>query len=262
MVAILSPHLDDAVLSCWHLLSQPGEVTVINVFTAAPQSDAAPAWWDRLTGATDSAQRVRERVEEDREALAFAGRAPVNLGFLDEQYREAEQPLEPLVGELARGLAPGAHVYAPGAIGDHADHALVRAAALELRRAGFAVALYADLPHAIRYGWPSFVTGARSTVAPDLAAAWWDRTLAGTGVVPAVMAPVVHTLDDEAHARKLEAVCAYRTQLAGLQELALRPLGDRETLGYEVVWTLPFTARAAVPARAGRRPASGHRDPR
>jgi len=42
------------------------------------------------------------------------------LDFLDGQYREAEQPLAPLIAQIGR-RSSGAHVYAP-AIGDHVDH--------------------------------------------------------------------------------------------------------------------------------------------
>ena len=71
---ILSPHLDDAVLSCWHLLSGPGDVSVINVFAGSPPPGSGASWWDRLSGATDSAARMAERLAEDREAFAIAGR--------------------------------------------------------------------------------------------------------------------------------------------------------------------------------------------
>jgi LmbE family N-acetylglucosaminyl deacetylase len=252
VAAILSPHLDDAVLSCWHLLTQPGEVTVINVFAGVPASTGALAWWDQLTGASDSGQRVLERVEEDREALALAGRKPVNLGFLDEQYRDQEQPLAPLAAQIEGRLEPGVHVYAPAAFGGHADHALVRAAALELRQTGFAVSLYADLPHATLHGWPVWVTGAGSAASPDLAAALWERTLAQTGVSPTRMPCEVHALDPHSHARKLEAVHSYVTQLQGLLKFGGRPLTDRETLGFEVVWMLPPAATRS-PASALRR---------
>jgi GlcNAc-PI de-N-acetylase len=250
--AILSPHLDDAVLSCWHVLAQPGEVIVVNVFAGVPASTGALAWWDEVTGARDSRQRARERVEEDREALALAGRKPVNLAFLDEQYRDVEQPLAPVAAQIARLLVPGMHVYAPAAFGGHADHALVRAAGLELRSRGFVVSLYADLPHATLHGWPAWVTGAGTAASPGLAAALWARTLAETTVSPATMPREVHTLDPHCHARKLEAVRAYVTQLEGLVEFVGRPLTDRETLGYEVVWNLPATA-TPLTARAGRR---------
>jgi LmbE family N-acetylglucosaminyl deacetylase len=255
-VAILSPHLDDAVLSCWHVLTQPGDVVVVNVFAGVPASLDAPAWWDRYTGATDSLERVHERIEEDRRALALTGSAAVNLDLLDEQYREADQLPAPPTAQIERLLAPGAHIYAPAAFANHTDHGLVRAAALKLRTRGFVVSLYADLPHAILHGWPAWVTGKRFPASRDLAAATWERSLVGTGISPDEMAPTVHELDPGVHARKLEALCAYRTQLEGLRELAGRPLADRETLGYEVVWALPSAATAG-PASAGRHAAAG-----
>ena len=250
VAAILSPHLDDAVLSCWHVLQRRGDVLVINVFAGVPASrPGALSWWDELTGARDSGRRVLERVEEDREALALAGCEPVNLRFLDEQYRDAEQPLAPLAAQIESRVVPGAHVYAPAAFGGHADHVLVRAAALALRDRGFRVSLYADLPHATLHGWPGWVMGTRTATSMDLAGALWDRTLAETGISPATMPREVHQLDPRSHARKLEAVHSYVTQLRGLVEFGGRPLSDRKTLGYEVVWKLPITAaRSSVHA--------------
>ena len=229
---ILSPHLDDAVLSCWHVLTQPGELVVVNVFAGVPAGLEGPAWWDEYTGATDSGERVRERIEEDRRALALAGRSAINLDFLDEQYRDQAQPLEPLVERIEPVLDPGARVFAPAAFANHTDHALVRSAALRLRAAGFDVSLYADLPHATLHGWPAWVTGRRGPVRKDLARGWWEHVLAGTEAVT----PTMHRLDPAARARKISAVRLYRTQLQGLAEFAGRPLTDPETLGYEVAW--------------------------
>jgi LmbE family N-acetylglucosaminyl deacetylase len=243
---ILSPHLDDAVLSCWHLLTQPCEVTVVNVFAGAPEGLAAPAWWDEYTGAIDSGERVRERIEEDRRALALAGREPINLGFLDEQYREAPQPLEPLLEEIAALLPPEAVVYAPAAFADHADHAAVRSVALQLRAAGADVSLYADLPHATLYGWPRWVTRTAGRAARDLPDMVWERALSTTGLPFAELRPTVHPLAREEHARKLAAVRMYATQLPALAELAGRPLTEPAALGYEVIWA------TGAPARAGR----------
>ena len=63
---------------------------------ALPLSLDGPAWWDRYTGATNSLERVRERIEEDRRALALAGRTAVYLDLLDAQYRRAARsPLLP-----------------------------------------------------------------------------------------------------------------------------------------------------------------------
>jgi LmbE family N-acetylglucosaminyl deacetylase len=242
---ILSPHLDDAVLSCWHVLTQPGDVMVINMFAGVPVGLRAPAWWDEYTGATDSGQRVRERIEEDRRALAHAGRESTNLGFLDEQYREHPQPVEQLIEQIAPRLLPDAAIYAPAALTNHTDHLLVRAAALELRSAGADVSLYADLPHATVHGWPAWVAGTRTPATKDLAAAVWARVLASTGLTPAELTPTVHALDPEAHARKLAAVQMYRTQVTALEEFAARPLTDRDLLGYEVAWATGSVSRAA-----------------
>jgi LmbE family N-acetylglucosaminyl deacetylase len=247
-IVILSPHLDDAVLSCWHVLTAPEEVEVVTVFAGVPSELTVPAWWDQYTGAADSGKRVRERIEEDRQALAVAGRTAVNLGFLDEQYRCDEQRVGPLAEQIEARLPPDALIYAPAAFANHADHVLVRAAALQLRDAGFPVALYADLPHATVHGWPAWVKGRRRWGSRDLAAAFWDHALAGTGV----LAPAVYALDGESHQRKLTAVRMYRTQLQGLEEFAGRSVTDREMLGYEVEWATSQSAPAVCPE--GRRP--------
>jgi LmbE family N-acetylglucosaminyl deacetylase len=244
---VLSPHLDDAVLSCWHVLTEPGEVAVINVFAGVPARLAAPAWWDEYTGASDSGERVRERIAEDRRALALAGREPTNLSFLDEQYREHDQPLGPLVEQIEALLPLHAEIYAPAALANHTDHVLVRAVALELRAAGCDVSLYADLPHATVHGWPAWVSGSHKPATKDLAGASWQHALAGTGA----MAPTVHCLDTEARAGKLAAVRMYGTQLEALKEFVGRPLTDREALGVEVAWATGSAATAAGRALPG-----------
>ncbi len=248
---ILSPHLDDAVLSCWHILTQPGEVMVINVFAGVPTGREEPAWWDRYTGAADSGERVRERIEEDRRALALAGRIPVNLDLLDEQYRDGE-PLPSLTGRLREVIEPGARVYAPATFADHADHRLVGAAALELRAQECAVFLYADLPHANVGGWPEWVTGPSDPASNDLVGAFWERCLARTGIPPDDLAPKVHDLDAEAYGRKVAAVRMYTTQVSALTEYVGRSLSDHEALGYEVFWATASRTRAA--GRAASRP--------
>jgi LmbE family N-acetylglucosaminyl deacetylase len=245
---ILSPHLDDAVLSCWHILTQPGEVLVVNVFAGVPASPGGAAWWDAYTGATDSGQRMRERIAEDRRALALAERTAVNLDLLDEQYRGHDHPLPSITTVIEAVLAPGFHIYAPAAFANHTDHALVRAAALELRARGFRLSLYADLPHATLHGWPAWVTGKGAPASKDLAGAAWENALAGTEM----LRPSVQLLDPATLVRKLAAVYMYRTQLRGLQELAGCPLTDRNALGYEVVWATGAPARAV--GRAARHP--------
>jgi LmbE family N-acetylglucosaminyl deacetylase len=233
-VAILSPHLDDAVLSCWSVLSGPGRVLVVNVFTGAPAAGSGARWWDRLTGAGDSAQRMRERIDEDRRALALAGRSAVNLGLLEAQYRD-DGSVPGLVAPLAESLDGGCLLYVPAAMGEHPDHALVRDAALALRRNGAQVILYADLPHAIARGWPSWVAGAAGF--PDVDDEW-ERALRAVGVDAAAADAMVCTLERDRLATKVEALRAYVTQFAALDALAFRPLLNPGTLRYEVFWPL------------------------
>jgi LmbE family N-acetylglucosaminyl deacetylase len=229
--AVLSPHLDDAVLSCWHVLCGADAVVVVNVFSGVPSAGTALGWWDRLTRADDAAARVRARIREDREALALAGRFPVNLGLLDGQHHGA---LEPAVVVDRLSEVGCAAVYAPAALGGHADHVLVRDAALVLRERGVRVLLYADLPHAIRHGWPALVSGDGDVRAGRL----WREGLARAGPALGDVTPIVHVLDRAQQARKLAAVRAYRTQLRALDAIGFAPLSMPEVLRYEVTWAL------------------------
>jgi len=210
---ILSPHLDDAVLSCWHLLCEPGEVSVINVFAGSPPPGSCTSWWDQLTGATDSVTRMAERRAEDRAAFAIAGRTATSLDFLDDQYEPAGQSVDEITSTLRELIDPEAVVYAPAALGEHADHERVRDAGLELSRVGHEVRLYADHPHAVRDGWPAWVNGAKQDTGVDVAA-HWNRRLGAAGITHP--RPAVHHLDSAEHQRKLRAVSEYRTQIPAL----------------------------------------------
>jgi hypothetical protein len=225
------------VLSLWHLLTGPDDVLVLNVFGGSPNGHRGDGWWDTLTRAADSVERVRERHAEDREALALAARAPENLGFLDGQYRDREQPVEPIVEAIEAAVAADALLLAPAALDAHRDHLLVRAAALMLRERGRRVALYADVPHANVYGWPAWVTGAAEDPYLDPLVGW-ERTMDGSGLSLTELSPEVHALDDAAESAKRDALLRYRTQMPALDaqySLLLRP----DVLRYEVVWPLP-----------------------
>ena len=230
MVTLVSPHLDDAVLSCWHLLAADDDVSVVNVFTGPPEDGVQKGHWAVLTMARDSAARTSERVDEDRRALALVGREPVNLGLPEAQYRRNGLAPRALVDALAGHLRGDGLVYVPAAIGHHhADHAVVLAAALascEKDR----LRLYADLPHANMYGWPGWVTGDLDTGGLDVDAAWaW--AFENNGLDPDELEPELHALDDAAFEQKLAAVRAYRTQAPVLARL--RPFAE---LRHELVW--------------------------
>jgi LmbE family N-acetylglucosaminyl deacetylase len=202
-IVVLSPHLDDAALSCWSLIDAPGPVHVINVFAGIPQSGQGGVW-DRKLGISDSAAHMRDRLEDDRAALARAGRAATNLPLLDDQYGGA---LADVPAMLAPHLAPASAVYAPAAIGAHPDHVRVRDAAIALRPD---VRLYADLPYALRWGW---------ALPPELAQRW---------------EPVAIRLGEAQRKRKATALRAYGPQLQALATVL--PAVDSRRARYEVFW--------------------------
>lgn len=232
---LISPHFDDAVLSCWHLVAGGEDLRIVNVFTAVPKDPGARGWWDRLTGAADSQERMRERVAEDRDALATAGRSALGLDFLDDQYRDEVQPLDPIVERLRSELEPGCRLVAPAGLGDHPDHALARDACAALIAEGHPLTLYADLPGSTEYQWPHWVTGAEPDPYLSVDAYWRDALVAGN-FDPDALRPEVHKLDDPQLDRKLEAIGRYPTQVAALRSRAR--LTEPELLRYEVTWSL------------------------
>jgi LmbE family N-acetylglucosaminyl deacetylase len=235
-VLVLSPHLDDAVLSCWSVLTTPREVAVANVFTSVPRPGTLTTW-DRITGASDSAAAMKLRLDEDRRALALAGRRPLNLDLADKQYRRRAPSALRLLEALERALPAASAVYAPAAIGGEADHRLVRSAALELFRSGMPVHLYADVPYAVRLGWPHWVTGMPRDrhLAVDR---WWEPYLDSLPFPPDQLEPHVHTLSVEEAAAKLQAMRAYGTQYPALTGGPVDLLGNPDVGRHEVTWSI------------------------
>lgn len=234
-VLLLSPHLDDAVLGCWSVLTSGDDVQVVNVFTLPPPPGTSTEW-DRLAGVPDSPRLFAMRIAEDARALALAGREPHNLPFLELGYRRGKRvpTWSQVEREIARRVPAAARVLAPMTIGTvHPDHALVRGYALALARQGHAVTLYADIPYAVVYGWPEWVTGAPATPHLDVDA-YWAPSFAGVPVDP--RAARVVRLDDGAAARKLEAMRAYATQLPALDHGPARMISKPEIHGYELFW--------------------------
>jgi LmbE family N-acetylglucosaminyl deacetylase len=232
-VIVLSPHLDDAVLSAWSALTGPGKVQVINVFTGLPSSDVLSPW-DRLTGATSSRARMLERLREDELALSRAGCGATALDFPEAQYRQGPLDSHSLRAELERIIDGAASIWAPAGIGDHDDHLQVRDAALELTRvSGATVRLYADLPYAVKYGWPGWVNSHDDD--PHLVVEeWWRRFLPANLQLTAEK----HELSADDVREKLQALDAYRTQLPGLNGGPLGLLRRPEIIGREVTWAV------------------------
>ena len=153
----LSPHLDDAALSCggriWQQAQAGAQVAVVTVFAGAPEpghslspfADAVHERWGHPSEA------VLARREEDRQALSILGAKAVHWPTMDCIYRTtaggdfayaSEQalwgeihPEETILVQAVRErigalpLLPGGTLFVPLAVGRHVDHRIVRQAA-------------------------------------------------------------------------------------------------------------------------------------
>ena len=168
----LSPHLDDAVLSCGgaiHGQVRRGEgVLVITLFAGLPDYRRLSPFAASLhTAWGDPPDPVGARRAEDAAVMRALGASYRHLSLLDCIYRTAGGAFlytseEALFGDvhpaeadlearIAAGLAPlcaehpGATVYAPLRVGHHVDHQAVWGAALALE--GVRLLFYEDYPY-------------------------------------------------------------------------------------------------------------------
>jgi len=247
---VLSPHWDDAVLDRWSVLSADADVTVVNVCAGVPEPGRLTLW-DDITGAQDSAQRARERLSEDAQALALAGRTPLSLPFLDVQYRRPPGPgLQELDRALTQQVAGASRVHVPAGLGGHPDHLLTRRYGRMLLRSGIPVSMYADLPYCILHGWPHWVDGREPDPHRNVDA-FWRSFLADVPEMGTLRSAHVERLSAEAAAAKLAAMRSYRTQFPALDYGARGLLCDPAIHAFEVSWELEAPGGSPHGAAAG-----------
>jgi LmbE family N-acetylglucosaminyl deacetylase len=217
----LSPHLDDAALSCggWiHSQSSCGVVPlVITCCAGVPDyRDLSPFAQEQHQRWHDPEHPVETRRDEDALAMACIGADYVHLDLLDCIYRRnksgefmyqsdtaifgsVHEEDDLFVTGITERLRPlltqmSVQICAPLGVGHHVDHQLVRRAALLLRSAGFLVEFYEDYPYA------------RDPLKLQEAFVSWLGA----------PFPVVRTLAPTNLEAKVRAVCLYRSQLATL----------------------------------------------
>ena len=186
----LSPHLDDAVLSCGGLIfeqSRQGlQIEIWTIFAGdAPDGPLSPLarrchvdW-----GIPDVHELVSIRREEDQSAAAIVGAEIAHFSLPDCIYRrdaageslypdEVFVPIHPFdqgldadiaVALVAAELEADDILVVPLAIGEHVDHRLARMAAERLDRP---LRYYADIPYVLRK--PELLAPAIQAMASDL----------------------------------------------------------------------------------------------
>jgi LmbE family N-acetylglucosaminyl deacetylase len=218
----VSPHFDDAVLSCADLIAGLSSSFVLTVFSGGPARVGQISAWDRSCGFSTGDDVMAARAAEDVAALNQLGATPSALGF--SQYRAAvplwartvlwrvirhvrtnrgrdllgRDIVERLAGEL-ESMAPQSCVMPLGV--SHDDHLLTSSACLEVARRMPEVRwfVYEDLPYALE-----------DTAGRDAALA----AVRAAGFEPEPMNVVIES-DTE---RKRAAVDCYASQLRGLGE--------------------------------------------
>jgi LmbE family N-acetylglucosaminyl deacetylase len=171
----LSPHLDDAALSCGGaILAHTGagaRVLVVTLSTAAPPPEGPFSTLAQQFHADwnlSPEQAVAARLVEEQRSMERLGCDYHWAGLLDAIYRfpEAYNQRESLFGTPADGdplsaslpiyigklreRFPEAAVYAPLGVGSHVDHLITHAATYTAL--GDRALFYEDLPYAIKPG--------------------------------------------------------------------------------------------------------------
>lgn len=136
-VVIVSPHLDDAVLGCSHLMSAHPGVTVVTVFAGRPDEYPSPVErWDALCGFVEGDEVHVARRAEDAAALAVLDAHPVWLDFVEHSYLPRSDWVRPdgVVDTLATtiGELDPTAVFAPFGLANP-DHDCTHDAALLAR---------------------------------------------------------------------------------------------------------------------------------
>ncbi|NPV68936.1 MAG: hypothetical protein HPY64_17560 [Anaerolineae bacterium] len=221
----LSPHLDDAVLSCGgliHRLVAAGERVAVHTIMAGrpprplPQSPILAdlhARWATIGDPIDTRRREDIRALSQLGALARhaaipdcvyrvtytpAGE-PVALYPSEESLWAAIHPVDtaPLLLDATPLLYPQTDVlHIPLGAGGHVDHRLVRDWGRRLARAnpGLDVFYYEEYPYSLNQG------------AVEAALAAFNP--------PPDLAPILHLLDDDALAAKIAAIACYESQIS------------------------------------------------
>ena len=157
---VVSPHLDDAVLSCALLLAANRRSCIATVFAGGPPAVSPLSPWDKAARYfRDGVDGLGVRRGEDVSAAAMVNATAVHLGYWCRQYRNEKYayhglPDDDLPASIADELQrradqlPGEAWLIPLGLG-HADHRITTDACLILaERSTHDFYVYEDLPYA------------------------------------------------------------------------------------------------------------------
>jgi LmbE family N-acetylglucosaminyl deacetylase len=158
-VLVVSPHLDDAVLSAGQFLAGLPGAVVVTMLAGIPDPPVTTPW-DAASGFATSQEAVETRRAEDEAALALLKATPAHLDFLDGQYAPADPSA--LTDALVEQVERHRPEFVLGPLGvHHDDHERIRDAVLAADL-DVPLWLYEDLPY--RVNRPEAAAAALQTI--------------------------------------------------------------------------------------------------
>ena len=205
-IAIVSPHLDDAVLGCANFMAAHPGAVVVTVFAGNPPEYPTDPMrrWDVQSGFAPGDDVMETRRHEDAAALDLLDATPVHLEFVEHTYNPDDRPVTPDV--LVEGLAPALEALAPTVVLvpfglANPDHDVThRACMLARERLDDAVA------------WWCYEDSGYKHIPGMLA--WRVSSLFRRGLWPTPVCPATDTHET----RKQSAIACYPTQLRALED--------------------------------------------
>lgn len=150
---LISPHLDDAVLSAGQFLANQPGCDVLTVFAGVPDwSRNIVTPYDAKCGFQSSRRAMEARRLEDRDALARLNCEPMYWDYLDSQYGELPA-VDEVADHVVTFVAEGEYQLVLSCLGlMHPDHELVSDAVIRAASSLTAqVYLWEGLPNRVLY---------------------------------------------------------------------------------------------------------------
>ena len=149
-VVVVSPHLDDAVLSVgatMHHVARAGvDVRLVTVFAGDVERPGRASYCDAKRGVDDKVAVAQARREEDAAAAAVLGVEPVWLPFDDGAYVSPRDP-DGIWSALAPHLDGASAVLLPGWPLTHPDHRFATMLVVQRVRADAPLLFWAEMPY-------------------------------------------------------------------------------------------------------------------
>jgi LmbE family N-acetylglucosaminyl deacetylase len=150
-VAVVSPHLDDAVLSLGAAIAASARngatVFVVTVLGGEERSGEEAGEWDRAAGFRSAGEAAGARAREDDRACEIVGAVPRRLPFWDKRYARGGGR-EEVATAVEEAVADADTILLPGYPLQNEDHSWVTELVLERRHPAETIGFYAEQPYA------------------------------------------------------------------------------------------------------------------